>query len=262
MGGVKLFFNIIFRIILPTIIFAAIEYVPNCLIRGRTIDFQNAVYKSVGGGTYWFTSALAISELIILVLLITRKQSMWLYFILCVLIGGTGIYYQNGLYQVEIWAWHRGVIAVMILACGGLYWRYEDFIIRWMKGIYIALMIVIYFLLLLYINSKNPNISILSLQPFGIVTTLLSCVLLIEMCKHLPENKILNYIGQNTLGFYFACGAVPAVVTPLFHRLTTEKYLLMMLAELFFCLAIAYTIVLIINRWLPWMFDLRLLKKK
>lgn len=260
--GGKFLSNIVCRIIIPTILFAAIEYVPNCVIRGNPISFNMAIYKTIGGGTYWFTSALAVSEIIILFLLISRKKSIWFYFIACILVGGLGMITQQGMYDKEIWAYHRGVIALIFIVSGGLFWNYEEIVTKYMKRYVVITMIAIYTAVLLFIHDNNPNISILSLQPWGIVTTLIGCVLLIEICKRLPENKALNYIGQNTLGFYFVCGAVPSVATPFFHSLTTGRYLCLMLVEWIVCLLIAYIIVRIIHQYFPWMFDIRQLKKK
>lgn len=131
-----------------------------------------------------------------------------------------------------------------------------------MKWHIISLMLVAYFFILIYFEDTNPNISILALQPIGIVTTLLSCILLIELFKHLPDNSIMNYIGKNTLGFYLMSGALPVIVSIVAHKLVIGTYLWMMLTVWIMCLFGAYVIVGIINKWLPWMFDLRQFKKK
>lgn len=51
----------------------------------------------------------------------------------------------------------------------------------------------------------------------GIVLSLLSIVILIELCKLLPAYKLLNYIGKNTIGLYFMSGALPIVLSMLMH---------------------------------------------
>lgn len=261
-GGFKFLENIFYRIIIPTILFSAIEYVPNCFLKGKNMDLPYALYKTIGGGTYWFTSALAVSELIVLLMLLSRKKNIWFYFSLCVILGGVGMCFQHGLYKIEIWAFHRGVEALLFICSGGLYWKYESKIAYFMKWHIISLMLVAYFFILIYFEDTNPNISILALQPIGIVTTLLSCILLIELFKHLPDNSIMNYIGKNTLGFYLMSGALPVIVSIVAHKLVIGSYLWMMLTVWIMCLFGAYVIVGIINKWLPWMFDLRQFKKK
>ena len=73
-GGRSLFQNIVFRIVIPSIIFCTIEFVPSCIIQGRGIDIGFALFKTIGGGTYWFTSALVVSELILLGLFALAKE--------------------------------------------------------------------------------------------------------------------------------------------------------------------------------------------
>ena len=255
-------FNVIFRIIIPTVLFAAIEYFPSCLLQGKEMSLSYGLYKTIGGGTYWFTSALAVSELIILLLLLTRVKNGWFYFAACLFLSGVEIIFQRGMYAIEPWAAHRGIIALLYIGCGGIYWKYEEQITRFMKWYVVLLVLAAYIAILLFCDNTNPNISILSLQPLGIVTTLLSCLLLIVLCKCLPENKIMNYIGKNTLGFYFMSGALPFVLSMLAHKLIFLGHLWVMFAVWIACLIVAYIIVMIINKWLPWVLDLRLLCKR
>lgn len=226
------------------------------------MDFSYFLYKTLGGGTAWFTSALAVSELICLLLFISRKKSIWFYAICCFLLGGIGMVLQHGPYQYEIWACHRGVLALIYIAMGGLYWRYEKNITKLMKWYVIAIILIALVAIILFCNNTTPIITLLDLQPLGIVTTLLSCLLLIELCKRLPENRYINYIGQNTLGIYLISGAVPSVICPIMHKLIPGTHLLGLLLTWILCIVMAYLIVLFINRWLPWMFDFQILLQK
>ena len=78
-GGKALFLNVIYRVVIPSVLFSIIEFLPSCMIQGRDISAGFALYKTIGGGTYWFTSSLAVSELILLMLLFTRKRNIWFY---------------------------------------------------------------------------------------------------------------------------------------------------------------------------------------
>jgi fucose 4-O-acetylase-like acetyltransferase len=75
-GGKKLFLNIIYRIVIPSILFSTIEFLPSCLLQGRSIVVGYALYKTIGGGTYWFTSALVVAQLILLMLYYSRKRHL------------------------------------------------------------------------------------------------------------------------------------------------------------------------------------------
>ena len=72
-SGFVLLSNIFYRIVVPSIIFSIIIFLPSCIIQDREISIEFALYKTIGGGTFWYTSALTISELILLLLLCIRR---------------------------------------------------------------------------------------------------------------------------------------------------------------------------------------------
>ncbi len=259
-GGYKLFINILSRIVFPTILFSIIVFVPNGILRGKTMDIPYFLYKTFGGGTAWFTSALAVSELILLFLFISRQKNIWFYAVACFVLGGLGMALQHGPYQYEIWACHRGVLALIYIAIGGLYWKYEKKISILMRWYVIVFILIVYVAIILFCKNTTPIVTLLELKPLGILTTILSCLLLIELCKVLPKNRILNYIGQNTLGIYLISGAVPSVICPIMQKLIPGSHLWVMLLSWLLCLATACFIVQIINRWMPWMFDFQKIK--
>ncbi len=263
-SGKLLFLNIIFKIVIPSIIFSALEFLPSCILQGRTIDVSYAVFKTIGGGTYWFTSALAVSEFVLLLLLCTRNRNIWYYSVLSLILGILCLLIINyNLFQIRFWAWRQGLIALIFLAMGGLYWRYENVFDRMMRWyIYLSLLVIYVFSVIELREFNNPLISILSIQPLGFVTSAISCLLLIWISKNLPVLKPLTFIGQYSIGFYFLCGSLPVSFSLIAHRILDTRPIWMLLAIWLSCLIIAYFIVCLINRYLPWLWDLRLLKKQ
>lgn len=257
--GRKLFFNIVFRIIIPSIIFSIIEFVPSCLIQGHGITLGYALKKTIGGGTYWFTSALAVSELLLFWILCTRWRNIWRYVSVSLCLGIFGlIIVKLDILQSGIWAWRQGLIALIFLALGGVYWSYEKHIDKLMHWWFVLLLLIVFVLIVVGLKGLNsPIISSLRIKPLGFVTSTISCLLLIWLCKRLPEIKILTFIGQNSLGFYFLSGALPISLSLLSHKVISENTVWMMLIIWIVCLVVAYIIVTIINKWLPWMWDLR-----
>lgn len=262
-GGEILFGNVFFRIVIPSILFSAIELVPSCIIQGRAIDIGFALYKTIGGGTYWFTSSLVVAELILLALFCTRKKNIWFYAAVCLVLGVTGlIIVHYGILKSGIWAWRQGLIALIFFAMGGLYWRYEkqiDLLMRWWFAI--PLLIVYVAMVLGLKDYTDPLISTLTIKPLGFVTSAMACLLLVWLCKKLPEVKPLTFIGQNSLGFYFMSGALPITFSLIVHNLVAESHAWLLLTVWIACLLVAYFTVLIINKWLPWLWDLRSIKK-
>lgn len=261
-GGRILIFNILYRIIIPSIIFSIIEFVPSCLIQGRDINVGFALYKTIGGGTYWFTSALVVAELILLLLFLTRRKSIWFYTCICLFIGTLSyVLLRLGVLKSGVWSYRQGLISLIFLTLGGLYWRYEKQVDRLMKWWFAVPLFVVYVAIIFWCKNTNPLISTLEILPLGFVTSIMACLLLVWLCKCLPEMKTLTFIGQNSIGFYFLSGALPIPLGILAQKAIPGISVWVMLAIFIICLIAAYLAVMIINRWLPWLWDLRQLKK-
>ena len=87
-------------------------------------------------------------------------------------------------------------------------------------------------------------------------------IILIEICKLLPTINLLNYIGQNTIGLYFMSGALPIVFSILVHKLLSGQSMLGMLIVFFASFIVGLGAVYLMNRFVPFLFDLRVLWKK
>ncbi len=150
---------------------------------------------------------------------------------------------------------------MIFLALGGLYWRYEKSVDKLMKWWFVLPLLAVYVLIIALFNNTNPLISMLSIQPLGFLTSIIACLLLVWVCKKLPEIRPLTFIGQNSIGFYFMSGALPIIFSLLAHKLVAGSYAWLLLTVWLSCLVVAYIAVVFINRWLPWLWDLRLLLK-
>lgn len=124
-GGSRAFTNIIYRLIIPTILFSIIEFVPSYVIRGKEFGVGEFVYKTIGGCTYWFTAALVVAELLILLLFLTRIKNIWFYFVSACSIFLVGCYLCRD--NIEIiskypscpWQYKEGLLSIVFLASGG-----------------------------------------------------------------------------------------------------------------------------------------------
>lgn len=230
-----------------------------------------ALYKTIGGGTYWFTSALVVAELILLALFCTRKRNIWFYAILSFALGVIGfVIVRLEILQSGIWAWRQGLIASIFLAMGGLYWSYERRVDKLMRWWFAWPLLALYVAMILGLkNYSNPLISTLDIQPLGFLTSTIACLLLVWLCKKLPEWKPLTFIGQNSIGFYFMSGALPITLSMVAKKalgnfnvdLGANLDIVVLVVLWMICIVLAYVAVLIINRWLPWLWDLRKLGK-
>lgn len=126
-GAYKEFLNIFYRLIIPTVLFAALEFIHSYVLRGKEIGFEEFLCKTVGGCTYWFTSALVIAELLVLLLLFTRRKSIWFYLISTSFVFGIGKYmcregfeFSNQ-YPSCPWQYKEGLLSIIFLGLGGMY---------------------------------------------------------------------------------------------------------------------------------------------
>ena len=139
--------------------------------------------------------------------------------------------------------------------------RPEKEIDTFRKWWFVIPLLSIYTMLVIFCENTDPLISTLNIQPLGFLTSAMGCLLFVWLCKCLPEMKHLTFIGQNSLGFYFLSGALPITLSLVAHKMIagTSFWLLLMIWAV--CMVIAYVSVQIINRWLPWLWDLRKLNK-
>ncbi len=68
---------------------------------------------------------------------------------------------------------------------------------------------------------------------------------------------MLTFIGQNSIGFYFMSGALPITISMVAHYVIEGYHYVLLFADLFVCLAVAYLIVMFIVKWLSGLFDVR-----
>ena len=100
------------------------------------------------------------------------------------------------------------------------------------------------------------------IRPSGALWSVFASILLIELCRIIPQNKILTFIGQNSIGFYFMCGALPIVFSLLAHKCISGTSVWGLLIVYLACMVISYLVMKILTNWVPWLFDLRLLKRQ
>ena len=268
-GGKILLVNILFRLMIPSTLFAAIEFLPSYLLRGMTFDLGTLLYKTIGGCTYWFTSALVVAELLILLILVSRIRSIWFYFIAsCVMYALGQIIVSCDFSLLEQfpsfpWQYKHGMYAMIFLAFGGVYWKVENLINRVInKYVFIGMIVLYVILLIIYPSHFKVLVSLLDVNIAGLFISILATISLIELCKRLPKSNVLNYIGQNTIGFYFMSGALPIVLSIVVHKVMPGSSAVGLAIVFVGSMGIGYVAVYIMNRFMPWLLDLRTLNRK
>lgn len=166
------------------------------------------------------------------------------------------------IFNSGVWAYRRGLISLIFIAFGGIYWKYEkiDKMMRW--WVVVSLLMIYVVLVLEFKEYSDPLICTLTIQPMGIVTSVIACLLIVWLSKNIKEIKFLTFIGINSLGFYFLSGALPNIFSILFRMFPILSMPNTLLLVFIISVLSAYPIVLVLSNYFPWLFDLRLIKKK
>lgn len=263
-GGRRLFWNITYRLIIPTILFSIIEFIPSYVIRGKEFGVGEFVYKTIGGCTYWFTAALAVAELLILLLLFTRIKNIWFYFVTTCFVFVIGSYLCKE--NIEIisqypscpWQYKEGLLATVFLVSGGVYWMHENLVCKVINKYVAILIAAIYFVLETICPEKfRVLVSMQDVNLLGVLISVVATLALIEFCKIFKSSNVLNYIGRNTISFYFMSGALPIVWSMLVNKFMPEPTMIGLIMVFVGSFSISFLATYLMNKYTPWMFDIR-----
>lgn len=88
--------NIIYRLMIPSMIFSAIMFVPKMLFHGAEINISTFLVNIFGGISYWFTSALLVAQVALLTMIrIMKRNGIWSYLFCSVLLFAYGWYLND-----------------------------------------------------------------------------------------------------------------------------------------------------------------------
>lgn len=83
----------------------------------------------------------------------------------------------------------------------------------------------------------------------------------IFLCKQLPQIKTLTFVGRNSICFYFMSGALPITLSAIVKMFYSQVSPLGLFLIFGLTLIGAYIASLVIVKYLPWMLDIRKLRK-
>lgn len=262
--------NIFFRTILPSIIFALLFFFPKTVFDGESFSLPDLLLDTIGGCTYWFTSALSVSQILMLLLLLCGILDLKALSLISIAFCITGVWLaKSGVAIIPgqpdfPWMYRQGFIAMVFFVAGGVYMQYEEKIDRILTAPVIVLLCLIYFGSLTFWYESilcTPSLCWFNFQ--GAVIGIIGCLLLIRFFKFLPNWRPLCFIGDNSIGFYFLCGGVPKIIAAFFASIPwiPGGWVIITLSVVI-SLSIAWTGVVMIKRFLPFMLDLRILIRR
>lgn len=262
-GGKKMIQNIICKVAIPTILFSMVNYLPKVLLRGEGIDLWSFFRDTFLGGSLWFTCSLAVAELLIFILLLTRIGSIYFYVICTIGIATVGIFLsKNG---ITIWGdrncpwfYKTGMIATLYISIGGLFAKVEKYLDKKLNGNRWMLIILVYSILITIMQGKvKVSLNVGILNGFGLMMSIIGILMIVLICKHIKESQSMSWIGRHTLGLYFLSGGIPNVLSLAYLRFIGEVTFISYLFISFISMLIAVYAVVIIDKYTPFVFDIR-----
>lgn len=161
------------------------------------------------------------------------------------------------------WFYKSGIVAVAFLVTGGVYSQYETRIddrLNTISKLIITLILIVCYVCLYSYNSNRFKFSVIfGMDLGGFFISLLSIFALIYLCKYFRAASFVRYVSRHSIGCYFLSASIPYVSCFIVEKIVpvgSMGYLL----EFAMSFTGAILAVYLINKFLPWMFDLRLLR--
>lgn len=259
------FSKILCKLIWPALLFPAIIWIPKMFAHGNAIDIKDFLIDIFGGTATWFVSSIIVGQLLLLLLLRLVKKYipiLIITFILCLL-----AFYLNTINSDPFpWYYKSGFISAFFLTLGGGSYKFCKNIDKYISKTYLIIsgglcivMHILCFKLEIYQNIMNVRYESI---PLGLFNNFLGIFFMIQLCHFIPEIKWLQYIGKNSIVFYFFGGGVPLVIGLLVRTYVPFEGYLMTILVTITCLAIVFPVNYVIKRFFPWMLDFSLITKR
>lgn len=260
--------NVVFRLMIPSILFSAITFVPKMMFHGEEIDISTFCMNVFGGISYWFTSALLVAQVVLLTLMmLLRRTNIWWY-LLC-----SSLFFFLGWNLNEIrtdssaeaffpWFWETGLEYTLLMVFGGLYMKYENQANAASRYLVIGSFVV--YIAAMYMSMSGMELTMMGLggrcDLKGGILILAGVTLIVTVCHFIKENQFFAYLGRNSIVFYFLSGVFPAFVGTIAQRFFPERIYAMTIIVTILSLVLAWMASFVINKYFPFFIDLRKLK--
>lgn len=209
---------------------------------------------------------MAVAQLVILTLFLTKNRNIFFYLVITALIFLATQYLCDFTPHPARfyfpWYWRTGLIYTFVLILGGVYYTFEKEINLFLhKGGVIAIATIsIYTYFYLY---RNDNIFFLGLSgrctTLGFIGAISTTLLLIFILRRCSSYTITDFIGKNSIVFYFFSGAIPNTIATILKKIINGNILF--ITTVIISIVISYIVARLINIYAPFLMDIRILVK-
>ena len=256
--------NVFFRLVIPTLLFSTIIYLPKVLFHGGDVTWGDYFFDVFGGISYWFTSALVVAQVVLLTLLLFKRRSMGFYVAITFLLAGLGLWLNLGRTSTSPetyfpWFYKTGLEYTFVMVLGGLYYRHEAMVDKTMKFGWVLVAGVYVWLIAATWETHSLKMMGLSgiCNALGGVAILCGIALIILLSKQLHRIKWLEFIGRNSIVFYFFSGVIPAACGLLAQHVVPEGSYLVTLSVAVVSVLLSYGVTRFVVCYMPFLTDFR-----
>lgn len=151
----------------------------------------------------------------------------------------------------------QGLICALYFSGGGVYMKYESIVNKMTPPIITVILALFYLVTVIFFyNYMECTTSMCMIDVSGTVVSFIGCILLIQICKYVPQNFVLDFIGNQSLGFYFLSGAIPLMLS--IRYISNANYGSLTMVFIL-SIVISWIIVKAILRYIPWIINFKLL---
>lgn len=248
--------SVLRTIVLPYFIFTSLLYIPKNIVYGNGIDIAEMAREIVTGQASWFVATLALSELIFsFVLYVSKRKTP--YIAATAVIGFALSVFMSENHAVYFWQADNAFQALLFLAAGYLFHKYEERIDCCFRKQYLVVLFLIIVGIKYIVMTYGISLIIwkidISCYPLFIADITVCTLMAVQLFKRLPGCRLLEWTGSHSLVYYFFCGGVPLVTGKIlrhFNFVYNGNYLNVIIA-LIMVYVITSAIVWTIYRFLP-----------
>lgn len=238
-------------------------------IAGGSFTLARFAEIVIGGDAAWFTIALAGAELIVALILLFRVRRKWAYLLIAGFLWAASEYIRSQgvvVRGIEYFPWYykSAMEAVLFMVFGGLYSQMEYRTEKLSGTVVFPLIISVAYIVIALLHIVNPRTALdwQGLNVYGLALSLLGITAMIGITKRMGSVGFVNWIGRHTIGLYFFSTIILKGVCPVVKNYIAEQNYWLTIVCALIAFSIGIGIVYALNRWFPFIFDLRLLCKK
>ena len=250
------FRSIIGKLIWPYFIFCSLIWIPKMIYRSRDMSFSNYAWDLLGGTASWFIAALVVAQILLMLFVwvsyrCCRSDCWSVYFFIGVILYFWAEYLETKGLPAYPWHYKEAFRALPFMFLGGLFRKYESKLDS-LVSIKVSLISGGGYLILMLCALKYGWESSL----YSLLISILGVHFLVSLSRYIPNIGWLNYIGKNSIIFYFLSGGVPAIWGLIFKQIFPEPYYVVSLLVTVISVMTVYPIAYFLNRYCPVVTDL------